>query len=200
MKLRYDSLNHYKSPEELIFRLRLWTDPNFKKPPILMASQLPGWKGISVVNASEDIYSFFISQDILDAVKNEDQDVIKSITKFDLIGVLSKLQQNFSNGLLDAGNIHDEISALMWLGPKVVPCLNDAKKHIAQYFEDSEQLKDSFENLLFIEHYPFQPDEYQDWFTKEKFFVISYKDGSRDELCILMSHDAMKNEYGVTGI
>ncbi|MDN3487439.1 hypothetical protein QL989_19040 [Pseudoalteromonas sp. APC 3224] len=200
MKLRYDSINQYKSPQELIFRLRLWTDPAFKKPPILMASQQVGWNGISVVNASEGIYSYFMSQDILASIKSEEQDVIKKITSYDLMGVLSKLQQSLSNGMNTAGNINDELSALMWLGPKIGPSLNDAKNHIIEYYNESEQHSLAFENVKFIEHYPSQAGHVQDWFTQEKFFVISYKEGFRDQECIVMTHDAMQREYGIKGI
>lgn len=200
MHLRYDSLDHFQTPEELIFRLRLWTDPSFKKPPILMASQASGWNGISVVNASEDIYSYFMSQNILDSIESEDQDVIRQLISFDLIGVLSKLQQNFSNGLFNAGGIHDELSALTWLGPKVGPCLNEAKKNIINYYEEADDLSLAYENIIFVEHYPSQPGLVQDWFTKEKFFVISYKEGCRDQQCIVMSHAAMQREYGLQNI
>ncbi|MCG9230948.1 hypothetical protein L3X65_17525 [Vibrio diabolicus] len=200
LQLRYDSLDHFKTPEELIFRLRLWTDPELRKAPILMASQATGWNGISVVNASEQIYGYFISQDILSTIKSEDHDVIKNITKFDLMGVLTKLQQNISNGMFNAGGMHDELSSLMWLGPKVGPCLNEAKTHIINYYNETEQLSEAFENLLFVEHYPSQPGGIQDWFKKEKFFVISYKEGERDQQCIVMSHAAMLREYGIENI
>ncbi|MBU2872987.1 hypothetical protein [Marinobacter salexigens] len=200
MKLRYDSLDYFKTPEELIFRLRLWTDPDFKKAPILMASQAHGWNGVSVVNASEDIYGYFMSQNILGSIQAEDQDVIRKLTGFDLLGVLSRLQQNFSNGLYNSGAVHDELSALMWLGPKVGPCLNEAKTHIVGYYSESEGLSQAFENMLFIEHYPPQGGLIQDWLTKEKFFVISYKAGHRDQQCIVMSHQAMDREYGIKNI
>lgn len=200
MKLRYDSLKDFKTPEELIFRLRLWTDPAFETPPILMASQASGWNGISVVNASEKIYSYFMSQNILNSTELKDQDVIKKLAGFDIVGALSKLQQNFSNGLFDAGKVHDEFSALMWLGPKVAPCLNEAKNHLANYFSESKKLSLTYKNILFIEHYPSQPGLIQDWFAKEKFFIISYKEGSRDEQCIIMSHAAMQREYGIQRI
>lgn len=200
MQLRYDSLDFYKTPEELIFRLRLWTDPAFKKAPILMASQAHGWNGVSVVNASEDIYSYFMSQNILDSIQSEDRDVIRKLTGFDLLGVLSKLQQNFSNGLYNSGGVHDELSALMWLGPKVGPCLNEAKEHIINYYNESDGLSQTFKNMLFIEHYPSQRGLVQDWFTKEKFFVISYKEGYRYQQCIVMSHQTIGREYGIKNI
>lgn len=200
MKLRYDSINQYKSPQELIFRLRLWTDPAFKKPPILMASQQLGWNGISVVNASEGIYSHFISQDILASIKSGEQDVIKKIKAYDLMGVLTKLQQNLSNGMNTAGNINDELSALMWLGPKIYPSLKDVRNHIIEYFKESEEHSLAFENIKFIEHYPSQAGPIQNWLTQEKFFVISYKEGFRNQECIVMTHDAMQREYGIKGI
>jgi len=200
MNLSYDSLEHYKTPSELIFRLRVWTDPALKKAPILMATQAKDWKGISVLNASEDIYSYFMSQDTLSLIQSNDEDIFKSPTQFDLMGVLTKLQLNFSNGLFNAGSIQDGFSALMWLGPKVIPCLNDAKNHISNYYQELGKLNDAYKNIVFIEHYPAQSGSNQDWFTKEKFFVISYSDGFRNQKCIVMNHSAMKREFGVTNI
>lgn len=200
MQLRYDSLNDFKTPEELVFRLRLWTDPAFKKSPILMASQAQGWNGTSVVNASEDIYSYFMSQEILDSVESRDQEVIKKIAGFDLIRVLSRLQKNFSNGLFNAGQMHDEVSALIWLGPKIGSCLNETKSHIKNYICESKELSLTYKSILFIEHFPSQPGLIQDWFAKEKFFVVSYAEGFRDEQCILMSHSALQREYGIENL
>jgi hypothetical protein len=199
LKLRYDSINDYQSPEELIFRLRFWTDPAFKKPPILMASQQVGWNGKSVVNASEDIYRYFMSQDIVASIEYEDKGVNKKILSYGLLGVYSKLLQSFSNGMNTAGNIDDEISALIWLGPKVGPSLTDVKNHIIEYCNESEQLSLAFENLKFIEHFPSQLGLIQNGLIKEKFFVISYKEGFRDQEGVKTRSD-MQQIYGIQDI
>lgn len=201
MELRYDSAKTFRTPEDLVFRLRLWTDPSLLKPPILMASQAPSWKGISVVNASEDLYAYFLRQPALEMAKEADQDVIWTSAGISFSNVLAKLQEKFLGGLFNAGNMHDVASIMTWLGPKVVPCLGDVQKIISEYIGDRQKIVEAYQNMLFVEHYPAHPDdELQDWFTKEKFFVVSHANGSRDEKCIVMTHEAMAREFGIAGI
>lgn len=201
MELRYDSAITFRTPEDLVFRLRLWTDPSLRKPPILMASQAPSWVGVSVVNASEDIYAYFLRQPVLAMVKEADQEVIWTSAGFSFSSVLAKLQEKFISGLFNAGNMDDMASIVTWLGPKVVPCLGEVQQVISEYVGARKSLRDAYQNMLFVEHYPARPqDVVQDWFTKEKFFVVSHANGSRDQQCIVMTHGAMASEFGITGI
>lgn len=201
MKLRYDSANTCRTPEDLAFRLRLWTDPALQKPPILMASQAPSWTGISVVNASEDIYAYFLRQPVLAMVKEADHDVIWSSAGFSFSNVLAKLQEKFLSGLYNVGTMHDATSIVTWLGPKVVPCLAEMQQILSEYVGARQSLSEAYQKILFVEHYPARPqDLVQDWFTKEKFFVVNHANGSRDERCIVMTHEAMDREFGITGI
>ncbi len=197
MKLSYDSIDYYKTPEELIFRLRLWTDPALEKSPLLMASEAEGWKGKSVINVSEDIYSFFMGQNIYSSALKKDEDIIKKTTKHDTVHVLAKLQKKISDGLFNIGAIHDEISLIKWLGPKIAACLTDMKQIISKYFEESCTLKDAYENILFFEHCSARLEYSQDWLSKEKFFVVSYKEGARDQKSIVMTRAAMEREFGI---
>jgi len=138
---------------------------------------------------------------VLDLVKQADQDVIWTSTGFSFSNILAKLQNKFLCGLFNAGNMHDATSIVTWLGPKVLPCLNEIQQIISEYVSDRQSLNDAYQNMLFVEHYPARPqDAVQDWFTKEKFFVVSYSNGSRDQKCIVMTHEAMAREFGITGI
>lgn len=201
MQLKYDSAKTSSTPEDIAFRLRLWTDPVFQKAPILMASQAPSWTGISVVNASEDIYAYFLRQPVLASVKDVDQEVIWTSASFSFSSVLARLQEKLLSGLANAGSMHDLTSIVAWIGPKVVPSLGEIQQIISEYVGARQCLNKTYQNMLFVEHYPARPqDLVQDWFTKEKFFVVSHANGSRDERCIVMSHEAMAREFGITGI
>jgi len=201
-KLAYDS-DSVPGVEKLTYRLRLWTDPAGNAPPVIMASERKGWDQKSVLNASESIYRQFANLNKLKLAYSQDRSSINTIAKFSLAEIVTKINFKIQSSLGNAGSMTDITTTADWLGKKAIPELIKLKSAINEYTKSIKQLNFAYSDVIFVEHFIGREaayDEANDALNLEKFYVTSYKTGSRQDVRIIGDHKLMLKLYGIDDI